>query len=227
MTSPYLRFNPLSYGSPVHAFWAESPGMIGTANGVDVTSWENTGSNGTAATEATNPPSYVVSGINGRPSLDFVPNDKLSIGSGDTSDIAQPGTIVCVMQLDVLTNVQYSSPVTNKEWYLKAKVSGGAHWRINAGTNLTATTDAPVSGTPYVTVAVYDGTSSHISVNGVEINRGDAGTDPLDGLIIGSGRTGDNHDGDISFIAVYDTDVTGESWFAEFEQGLRNYYGTG
>ncbi len=51
-------------------------------------------------------------------------------------------------------------------------------------------------------------------------------SDDADGMTVGRAHSGsDAMDGKIAFLAVYDSDVTSEDWFAEFEDGLITMYG--
>ena len=220
-------FDPLSYGSPVHAFWAEDPSWTDPGDGNIVTSWRNDGSNGTAVTPGASGPVYRSSTtkMNSKATVEFDGvNDYLAMAEA-AATVSQAGTMVVVFNFDSIgagDNVVSGRDATAR-WMIDA--ASTTSLRIYAGTVLGSTTIA--AGTTYVAVAKFDGASSNLRINGSSVLSGNAGTWALEGLMLAANTTPNNDymDGHIGYVAVFGSDITGESWFSEYEDGLATHYG--
>jgi len=85
----------------------------------------------------------------------------------------------------------------------------------------------PVAGEPVLLVADIS-TSGIFRVNGMQVFSGNSSTsgNDLQNLFIGSQYSdSDFWDGMIAFVAIYDAEITTESWFSEYEDGLIDHYG--
>lgn len=223
-------FDPLSYGSPVHAFWAADPNWTNPGDGNRVTSWRNDGSDGTAATEVSSSgPTFNSSdsNMNGEPSLTFddASRDYLQAASGS---ISQPFSI----------SVAFYYPAVNREYLVDGVSSrciaivGNSPNRLEMFASSTVTNVSGLAvSPPDVIVAhwVFDGSSSKIVINGgspVTVT-GSPGTNSLGGIVIGGGKYASTvaTDSTFGFVSARSGDVTGESWFSEFDDGLIALYG--
>ena len=127
----------------------------------------------------TGSPTYVESGINGRPAIAF-DGDGLE---GTGLSVTQPNTTYVVFEYQGgFDGGRVLSGVSERQ--LTVWASYGDNWRIYAGN------DSPyVSGSQDIniqqTTAVFDGGNSIIRENGVETAVGDVGTKDLGGLSVG------------------------------------------
>ena len=206
-----------------HEFWAENPAQ--SLSG-EVTSWTNNGSNGTAATETSGVcPTYSAAGLGGKPCLDFDGVDnRLWISKGSTATLTQPGTYVLAMEWT--TTATGDNLITSNDTsarYLLDNLNG--NWRMYAGSSVS--NGAISTSTVYIVVALFDGTSSVIRINGSETAMNTTGTLSHDGLVIGAvaGRTADYLDGLVGYAALFDGDLTAEAGFADYENALIAHYG--
>ena len=107
--------------------------------------------------------------------------------------------------------------------YLLDNLNG--NWRMYAGSSVS--NGAISTSTVYIVVALFDGTSSVIRINGSETAMNTTGTLSHDGLVIGAvaGRTADYLDGLVGYAALFDGDLTAEAGFADYENALIAHYG--
>lgn len=162
------QYRPLTAESWQACFWAEDPGQITPSNGASVTSWHNAGSNGSAWTEATNPPTFrsAVTRFGGKPGLEFDgDNDALRV-SGSWSNISAPYTVMMVVE-----------PLSETELITGAHGDGdtGALFSITSGawqgqTNILGTSNSSGVATvgAHIVVFTVNGGSSSLYVNGVQ-----------------------------------------------------------
>lgn len=219
-------FDPLSYGSPFHAFWAEDPNWTNPGDGNAVSSWRNDGSNGVAATQATgaNQPLYLSSGINSRPALDFDgSNDRLIISDADTTGLTNPITVVVCASFDSASGSQTFIDGVAASSRVIINTNSSGFWQVSNGGTFSTGVSAVTGTSVHVVVA---GTSAKWRRNGTQIATGNSGTNGLDGIAIGSRNDGSQPtNAKIAYVAVFGSDITGEAWFSEYESGLRTLYG--
>lgn len=227
-----LSFNPLLHGSPFHAFWAEDPAWTPPAADAEVLSWRNDGSNGTAATGTTGTvPLYRTTGMNGRPSLDFLGTDEiLTLDAG--SALTNPVTYILAASWDAADSDKHrpiASGTGETSGAGRSLIDCGGFadtWRLWSGTPLASGT-----GSTGIHVFTFVYGSSHVlRVDGSTLTSGSDSGSNTHGDWWGIGgnvpKTGGYYfNGDIAFFAAYDSDITGEDWFAGLESGLMTMYG--
>jgi len=124
----------------------------------------------------TGSPTYVESGINGRPAIAF-DGDGLE---GTGLSVTQPNTTYVVFEFQSSSDGRVLSGVSERQ------ITAGFNdnqdiWRTFAGNMLDGTTDIGIQQM----TAVFDGANSIIREDGVETAVGDAGTNDLGGLSVG------------------------------------------
>ena len=95
-------------------------------------------------------------------------------------------------------------------------------WRIDAGTPLRV---GPLDTDPYIFTGVFDGVSSSLRLNGSEASSGDAGTNSMDGISIGSGDGLAFLDFTISRLLIYDESQMESGQISDVESSLNDKYG--
>jgi hypothetical protein len=224
-------FDPLSYGTPYHAFWAEDPSWTNPGNGNAVSSWRNDGSNGTAATApaGTNEPTFFSSyaNLNSRPAITFDgATDYLKVAAADTVSKSQPITFSVALYVPDYTNDEYLFDGDGDRVLAGLKLS---QWLIRS-TSFRYSATTPTNGAHVVHFVpndpaseckwVVDGGTSTVGLS--------PGPTAITGLIIGSGNRYASTVASAStfgFAAMHEGDITGQAWFAEYDAGLRTHYG--
>ena len=135
----------------------------------------------------TGSPTYVESGINGRPAIAF-DGDGLE---GTGLSVTQPNTTYVVFEFrSGFDEDRLLSGVSS--WQLAAWAEATQDsWRTYAGDNLEGSNDLGIQQM----TAVFDGGNSIIREDGVETAVGDAGTNDLGGLSVGYDSYGYNYAG--------------------------------
>jgi hypothetical protein len=96
--------------------------------------------------------------------------------------------------------------------------NGSGNWQIFAGSALEG---GATSSGDYISSTLYNGTSSHIRLNGADEATGNAGTESLNGLMIGNSPFAtDFADMDIGEILLYDADKSNKQ--SEIESYLND-----
>lgn len=216
-------FNPLSFGSPVHAFWAEDPDWTAPADAAEVLSWRNAGSMGTAATGVTTEvPTFDADGIGGRPALAFNGTDEWLSLTG--AIYSQPVTLVIVGQTTQTADraiVDGSGGVAD----ILIRSSTGS-FVVFAGVPGAGSLGSWTSGQPFVIAAMVDGASSSFASDGGTATAFSTGTRALNGLTIGNNSDETSpFDGLIAYLAVHSGDVTGDAGWGDYIDGLMTLYG--
>jgi hypothetical protein len=137
---------------------------------------------------------------------------------------AQPTTIAVVMEAD--SNGSASNIVDSNASGSRQSIfisgSGGNPWGIFAGTARLSATNSDLD--PHVLIAVFDGASSDLYLDGVAIISNDPGNQTLSGLTVGARHDGANtFEGLVAHVIVFDEALTvGE--VGTLNTALANYW---
>jgi hypothetical protein len=191
---------------------------ISATDGDTISTWSDATGNGYDLTAGT-APTYVASGINNNPVVHFD-------GSDDYLDVAysalsQPNTIFAVFEYQTASGGSYlysSETTTNRTIFYQGN---DGTWTMYAGSG--------VDGSSYDTdqrilSALYDGANSETRLNGTQDSSGDAGTNDLNGMIVGA-EAGPTNFSDVYVgeILVYPQDKSGI--YADVESYLSDKWG--
>jgi hypothetical protein len=163
--------------------------------------WDQSGNARHAVAAAdTNEPKIVDSGVvvteDGKPTIQYDKVDDYLEAAAVV--VSQPDTIFSVNTQDTAPSVVYDGITTRQQLAPNA-----AFERIFAGTSLTSAQAISV-GELRMYCAIFNGSSSALYRDGVAIASGNAGSNGLDGLRIGSFQPGTApHGGTISEIIIY------------------------
>ena len=182
------------------------------SDGNSVTTWTDETGNGFDLTAGA-APTYVASGINGNPSVRFDGvDDFLDVAF---STITQPFTVFIVFDAAADSTL---SRILFRESGDTFALSSDASNNIGlfAGDSITGGS----VGSPTIVSGLPNGTSSVLRQDGTQVASGDARTNGLNGLTVGSdsGGSGNFLDGDIGEILIYPQDKS--AIFADVE----NYF---
>ena len=144
---------------------------------------------------------------NGKPSLDFDGGD--SLRTSQLTTVAQPTTRIAVSHFDstsVLNQGYIQDGHTLRQVVGEVPIAS-AKWRIFAGTadDYETTDPQPQINTQYLTFALFNTSSSSLTVNGANLGTKSPGSGGFDGLTIGAnaGSSSVFLDGGIQEIIVY------------------------
>jgi hypothetical protein len=200
-------FNPKSIAGLSAWFDALDAASI-TLNGATVSQWLDKSGSGRTLSQATaaNQPSYVTSGINGKPSLELDGGTIQSM-SGNSNAISQPFTMYAVAKSDdTASNRNLLSGGTSGTPPVLA-VNSSEFLNLFAGANLAATSGDVKTAS--VLTGLFDGSSSAGRHNGSQVSSGNAGTTAFsptnNGLSLGTfaGGSSQRWDGLIGEILLY------------------------
>lgn len=163
--------------------------LSGLSNNDLVASWANTGSNGVAATESTNKPTYKSSGgANNKPYVEFDgSNDKLQAVFGDT--LSEPVNIFLVVKALTTTGgyrFWFAGSASSPSLYGYMEPGGG----LQVGTPANVFTGSAAFGSWHIARVLFDGAGSQMWVDGVSIATGNPGSSSLTGVTLGSNFDG-------------------------------------
>lgn len=176
------------------------------AGGDSVSTWPDETGNGYDLTAGT-APTYQTGVISGKPVVRFNGTDQF-LDVGFTA-LSQPNHIFAVFKF-------HSTPSTSENELIVD--SGATHyhglynngfddndWAIFAGSQVGTSTTADTS--PHIAGGLFDGASSEVRVDGSVVNTGDAGTNSLDGLVVGTDHSqSDFASVDVGEVLVYPQD---------------------
>jgi hypothetical protein len=178
-----------------------------TGDGDPVGGWVEQNGTGDDVLQAVSADRYTyraaVAALNNQPALDNDGTDHLSIASFAGGALAQPITIfwVGIMTSVAATKVWYDSPAPQ----VRLLVASGAY-RMNAGANVDA-------GTPdtnaHIITTLFNGASSVVWVDGVQVNSGNPGANAMNGLFLGALNNGTfNMIGQKARVIIYSGDLS-------------------
>ena len=178
-------WTPLDLAGLVAWYDASDLSTITDAGAGAVSQWADKSGNGNHVTQGTAGlrPTTGIRTQNGLNVIDFDGGDWLV--SADIADVAQPVTLAAVAMPDNLDdaahNVWGNAPGLGNQ--PSFNVNGGV-WRMYAGTPVVSA--VPDTAVPRLVVAVFNGASSLLRINGSQVVSGDAGANPLRILSLGS-----------------------------------------
>jgi hypothetical protein len=188
-----------------------------------------------AQADTTKQPVYRLSGINGKPAVEFDGIDDLMTTPAFATALAQPNTVIAIAQIPAINTsamdrLVFDGHATGRHT-LAFSVSGtngvNQSWKIVAGGTAQGTTNrSPLN--PHLHVVEFNGTSSrHILDEEVITNTGiSPGTNSMVGLTLAN-RASDGArplNVKVSEVIVYDRILT-SSELASLTKGLRRKYG--
>lgn len=217
----------------VHTGWAGSiyaiptPNLIGwwqadaleLDNGDPVTSWVDTYSskNLTAGVAA----EYVTNIINGLPAVRF-DGSKLSVSFGSTK--TQPNTIfiVCSQELTSYRYVFEGDGASSRHGF--GRINGGDTMDLYAGTLVVGAGQAVPTGV-HLWTTLFNGGSSYVRKDGVQVSTGNVGSQSPGGFTLGSKYDGlDSMVGYVAEVLFFNAELSGTDRDA-VETYLMNKYG--
>lgn len=207
-------------------FWAEGTLFQGEgySNGNDVTTWPNeTGESDLA--EATNPPSYITSGIGGQPSVTGDGTEYMQT-SAFSVDPTYPATIVLIGSYDGntgFTRYIFDSLTSGNQNALVH--TGTPAWQIRAPT---AQSGGSGGNAEHFLRATFDGSSGndtlHVDEN-LAINA-NAGDRTLDGITLFANLSlGFIANATVSLFGIYEGDLSADSNFDALKAWVTDHYG--
>lgn len=218
-------FDPWAGDRPVpfHSVWAEDSTWTAPADGDPVSSWRNESGGGDPVETGSNRPTYRAStaAFNGQPTVEFVAasNQRLYF---NIPNVSQPYVLVGVGSFSTAANPDILTSLSDDTSHGIGKTSGNA-WTINQ------TVSGGVSDTdPHVLVAVFNGASSELFVDGVSVATGtiSGGTFHWSiGAAASNSSTFSSYlDGHVAFIGAY-SKGSRDSEIIDLETDLMTHYG--
>lgn len=131
-------------------------------------------------------PAYSATGHNGRPCLTFDGGDSLA---ASFSAISQPGAVIVACQVTSVADFRFvvdSSHATNR-WAIYTSITTGL---VNGFAGSAITSGSGTLGSICVVSAVFNGASSVVRINGVQVASGNAGAATMQGITIGASSSG-------------------------------------
>jgi hypothetical protein len=189
--------------------WWPAYGITGLSDDDVVGTFPDQSGNGRNLTQATaaKKPLYKTNVKNGYPTVRFDGSDDYLQGAFGAT-IAQPITYFIAFRAITVGPNEYimaGDDITNRVGLL---IVTGGWWGIYAGAGLVSTT-VPDTNWHYI-VAIFNGASSSIRLDGAAIKSGNAGANSLDGLTLGALYTGgENANIDVIVCGAYSKVVSG------------------
>lgn len=162
-----------------------------------------------------------VAALNGKPAVQGDGVDDFLQTAAWSSALTQPSSVVVVGSVSAEDNLTDGITSTNRHL---VKEILGTDWRIFAGTSV----DGGTSDTdPHLFAAVFNGASSTLDVDGVEVVSGNAGAQTLTGLTIGSNYNGTAawNSGHIAFVGAIAGDIEADANWPAFVAWVESHYG--
>lgn len=151
-------------------------------DGATLDAWPDSSGNAHNAIQATslNRPTFDVDGLNGRQCIRFAGDDWLAV---EFAELTQPTTLVVVGFTDTGSSQSFIDGFDQTHRHFVRQV-GITNYRLYAGEIL----DAPVipDRVPHLFVAVFNGASSSLEIDGALVASGNSGAQTLTGLTIGA-----------------------------------------
>lgn len=180
--------------------------ITGLSNGDPVATWPDISGNGRDATQATSGkrPTWQSAGVNGRPAVRFTLASSQYMATASWTELAQPNTVVVVASISASSYI--CDGIADGYRHAIFAISGMS---IFAGSSVSGSVSMPAAAS--VWTGVYNGASSLLRRNGTTVASGNAGTNGLTGLTIGSRFNGAQNSNDyICEVLVYDRLLTSD-----------------
>jgi hypothetical protein len=198
--------------------------FCGSGNGF-VTTWYDQSGNGYNATQTTaaNQPQIVSSGsvinVNSKPSIAYNGSTTQMINSN--LSLSQPSTHILVMKDDASVDAHIVDRYTGSGNRQVDYLPGGV-FSIFAGTALSS--GVSVGTAQRLFFNIFNSTTSNIRHNGASVATGNAGTQSLAGLNIGSNSGfGQNYNGKLQELILYNSNQSSNN--TGIESNINSYYG--
>lgn len=188
--------------------WLDASDESTITTDVGVSVWADKSGNGYDVTQATgaNQPATGTRTINGLNVLDFDGSNDYLTNTAITT--TQPNSIFAVAQFDVTSSYRFLlDGITSRQ--ILYNYNGEAN--INAGTEVQSTS-TPVSGAASIWSGTFDGASSDLRINGVSEVSGNAGTNGLTDLAVGTLHTLNNFflNGAVAEVIIIDSALSAQ-----------------
>jgi len=155
---------------------------------------------------------------NGKPAFDFDGTDYLD---NISLVIPQPSTYFIVYRYDNVTDFDKTDIIDGIVSRNLIDITTGGFHRIFGGTNFISS--LPATTLHELSYNLFNSISSQKAINGGVIQTGDAGTDQLEGLLIGARNgLGAKFDGTIQELIIYNSDQSANR--TEIEDNINDYY---
>jgi hypothetical protein len=137
--------------------------------------------------------------LNGLPVLDFQGAQRLVV---DVVDEALPVTLAILCATDILTPIGANSQVLGNSATQPTLYFNGGTWRYYDGTEIISAT--AIDTNYHVILGIFNGASSQLLLDGVQIATGNPGTTPLIDIHIGADTGTAWWDGPVAHVLYYD-----------------------
>lgn len=171
-------YTPRQEGEP--AVWLRASD-IQLPDGSTVTGWTDLSVNGRTPVQVAAAPTLERNRLNGHAVVNFEAALQQYLKVTFGAELPQPNTVYIVCRASGSSQRFMDGIVTGKRHLVNINVNG--FWQINAGANLIAS--ASRQSVVQQATAVFDGASSLIRVDGVQVAAGNAGANALSGLVLG------------------------------------------
>lgn len=215
-------FNPITM-LPWETFFLAD--RLGLADGAKVAQWNDESVNARHAVQATLglQPNFrrTVAKLGERAAVEFTSSAGTYLRTPEwTVGTAQPNTIVAVGRIGALSQCLWDTAnVANVQ---RLSIDSAGNWNMKGST--AATLSAVANFRPHCFVCVYNGVTSSLRIDGVQVAFGDAGGNSLRGLTLGARNDlGVPTSGYLGCHGVI-TDTLTADQLAYFEWWARNYY---
>jgi hypothetical protein len=172
-----------------YVVWFDATQITGVADGTTLASWADASGNGNTVTQGTpaNQPTYSTTAhaMAGHPAVWFSTNGRLI---ANTPNLPQPFSVFVVCQPDSLAAATARYAVGTAYYAGVGQLNSTSDWMAYMGASFDSAIVSAV-GSPSMVVAVVNGATSTITVNGAAGVTGNPGTQPFNGTAIGVSTT--------------------------------------
>lgn len=177
-----------------------------------VSQWDDKSSEGNDVTQGTTieQPAFTASAIGGKPALRFAGNDFLVSAAYNSGTISQPNTaFVVINTVSASSNDKLFDGIDGSNRHVIQVIGSGDpdDMHLFAGIVISTGGGATPLDTDLVISGIFNGASSELFVNGTSEASGNAGSQSMAGIVVGSAfsQTGvDSYDGYIGELLMYD-----------------------
>ena len=125
----------------------------------------------------------------------------------DTANVAQPNTVFFVCHYANYSMLG-NTGTTNRNQFYDSAAAGAYTPAIYAGTALSASAATSGAEGPYCFTLLFNGGSSYIRQDGVQVAAGNAGTQPLDGIRLGAYSLGVGYQSYMCEVLIFDQAIS-------------------
>lgn len=212
----------------VASYWTEGADFaaLGLSDGATASSWPDESGTRDLSHAATSPlPLYraASAAMNSKPAIDHNGADN-RYTMATTITQTQPLSYVLIMSpIDLLTQrIHMQSSGSNRPTLRAPHGTNSGDVSMTAGTTLTSAGGVLTANVPHLIVAVFDGASSVLEVNGVSVATGSTSSS-LDGRTVSVAAVG--ADTRYAFAGIYAGNVLADGNWSTFETDAMSHYG--